>query len=373
MTKDNEVDELLKHLHDLNLNKEEIQRLATVLKDDEFKKMFTNYVEEISDPENKDAMERHINQCEKNQKHGNKNFSLEDKDLLLPYSDFCIKTYDTKSAQKVFINICYCEKIGDCKPFDDPIRNGTEWTIPYSLGGPAKEKDKAKHECLVYDYIVGMETHKNAKDSKKFKHFLISTAIEAIEKLKGIQLDRKYSLPLIKYKGKNGSKEPRIFTVSKEDSSKNKNKKHSSANSCTKTNEKKLEEKIVVQQPSEDHLCTSNVQKDIAWEKEIEPPYEIFYRNTADYTNCWNDYQLHASKITPEAIVLRINLVDVTNLNDILLDVEEKQVIMRVPEKYRLKVDLKYNVNKLQSHAQWKKHIHQLIITLPLELTNITS
>jgi len=377
MTKDNEVTEMLHHLSSLNLNKEEIQRLATVLKDDEFKKIFNDYIQEISDPENKEAMERHINMCEKNPKHGSENFSLANKELLLPYADFCIKTYDTKTTQKVFINICYCEKIGNCEPFANPIRHGTEWKIPYSLGGPAKEKDKAQKKCLVYDYIVGMETHKNAKDDKKFKQFLISTAIEAIEKMKDVQLDRKFSLPLIKYKGKNGSKEPRIFTINKEVSSKDL-QNSSNANNRTNKDVKKVEKKVVVPPPIDDQLCTLDVEKDkesscsAVWETEIEPPYEVLYSNAMDYTTCWNDSQLHKSKITPEAIVLRINMVDIINSHDILLDVEEKQIMMRAPGKYRLKVDLKYRVNKLQSHAQWKKNVHQLVITLPVESTITT-
>jgi len=378
MTKDNEVNEMLHHLHSLNLNKGEIQRLATVLKDGEFKKMFSEYMQEISDPKNKEAMERHINMCEKNPKQGNEKFSLANKELLLPYADFCLKTYDTKTTQKVFINICYCEKIENCEPFVDPMRHGTEWKIPYSLGGPAKEKDKRNKECLVYDYIVGLETHKNAKDDKKFKQFLISTAIEAIEKLKDVQLDRKFSLPLIKYKGKNGSKEPRIFTVSKEVSSKDSPNSSNAASNHTDKNEKKVQKKVVVQPPTIDQLCTLDVEKDMEsscnaiWETEIEPPYEVLYSNTMDYTNCWNDSQLHSSKITPEAILLRIYMADIINLHDILLDVEEKQVIMRAPGKYRLKVDLKYNVNKLRSHAQWKKNVHQLVIILPLEFANTT-
>lgn len=103
------------------------------------------------------------------------------------------------------------------------------------------------------------------------------------------------------------------------------------------------------------------------WKDEIEPPYEVLYSNMVDYQNCWNDSQLLLNNTTPKAIVLRIKLADIISTCDILLDVEEKHIIMRVPGKYRLKVNLKYNVNKLQGHAKWEKHSHQLIVTLPIE------
>lgn len=44
-------------------------------------------------------------------------------------------------------------------------------------------------ECEVHDFIVGTETHQRAKDDKRFKQFLVQTAIEAIEKQRGLQLD----------------------------------------------------------------------------------------------------------------------------------------------------------------------------------------
>jgi hypothetical protein len=57
-------------------------------------------------------------------------------------------------------------------------------------------------ECEVHDFIVGTETHQRAKDDKRFKQFLVQTAIEAIEKQRGLQLDPSMHLLLFttKYK-----------------------------------------------------------------------------------------------------------------------------------------------------------------------------
>ncbi|KAG0586116.1 hypothetical protein KC19_2G065500 [Ceratodon purpureus] len=344
--------ELLDHLKELDLTKEEMSRFSKCFKEPEFKEMFMNYVKEISDSNNKEAMENHLKQCEQNAQNPGKS-PMEGKDLLLPYTDFCIKTHDLKEKKKVFINFCYCDKVVDCKSCEDPKRNGTEWEIPYSLGGPSEEKDKAGKECIVYDFIVGAKTHENANDSKPFKKFLILTAIEAIEKQKDVQLEKNYSLPLMKYKGKNGSKEARIFTIKKVSSSKNSQDNNDSKKIIKNTSKiekdrvtKKDDKNNDVKREIVEQSCTSNVEKnnnfnEEEWEKEITPEFEVFYRNTVDYSKYWADPKVKDKNTLPETLVLSISLPNV--------------------------IHLKYNVDKLRSQAQWKKETHKLVITLPIE------
>ena len=42
----------------------------------------------------------------------------------------------------------------------------------------------------MHDFIVGTEAHENAATDKRFKQFLILTALEAIEKQRNVELDR---------------------------------------------------------------------------------------------------------------------------------------------------------------------------------------
>ena len=48
----------------------------------------------------------------------------------------------------------------------------------------------AGKECEVHDFIVGTEAHENVATDKRFKQFLILTALEAIEKQRNVELDR---------------------------------------------------------------------------------------------------------------------------------------------------------------------------------------
>jgi hypothetical protein len=47
------------------------------------------------------VLEEQIKRCENRGKSGQKEFSMEGKELLIPYSDFCIKTRNIKTSQKV--------------------------------------------------------------------------------------------------------------------------------------------------------------------------------------------------------------------------------------------------------------------------------
>lgn len=374
-------------------------QFATAMKDPKFKELFMDYIKEISNCDEKEAMERHIKQCERGQNSPNGGFCMEGKILLLPLKDFCVKTHNLKTKQKVFINICYCEKIKNSKAYDDSIQKGTHWEIPYSLGGPSLDIDKVGKECIVFDFIVGVKTHENAKDHKPFKQFLILTAIEAIEKQKSIELSKDFALPLMSYKGKNGAKEPRVFTIPKEPKNTGSNAQGKADDDASLTPQMALETKDGKnpKRPSPIELgCDGNVRRRAdkggalpscghaagetgsamesralaEWRSETEPMFEVLHRSTVDYSHYWEDTKLNNENSSPTWIVLRVHLKDVTSVHDVQLDLEKDQVFLRVPGKYRLKVDLKYKVDNFQSNAKWDKKKQQLLVTLPIKVDN---
>lgn len=49
---------------DLDITKDEVDRIGKALKDEKFRKMFVEYAEEISDPKNREVYEKEIAQME---------------------------------------------------------------------------------------------------------------------------------------------------------------------------------------------------------------------------------------------------------------------------------------------------------------------
>ena len=126
---------------------------------------------------------------------------------ITPDPGFVLKTKNVKSGNKVFINICVSKHLANLSRKTQLMEDGTEQegvNIPMSVGPPKPDKDKSGKSCLVFDMIVNPEVVKDSKEDKTggFRHFLCEIAIQRIENKYKTELDRRYKLPKMKYKGK---------------------------------------------------------------------------------------------------------------------------------------------------------------------------
>ena len=126
---------------------------------------------------------------------------------IIPDPGFVVKTKNLKSGNKVFINICVSQHLANLSKKTQLMDDGTEQegiNIPMSVGPPRPDKDKSGNSCLVFDMIVNPEVVKDSKEDKTggFRHFLCEIAIQRIENKYKTQLERRYKLPKLKYKGK---------------------------------------------------------------------------------------------------------------------------------------------------------------------------
>jgi len=90
-------------LEDLNLSKDEIRRLGEAFQKDEFRKLFAEYAEEISNPENRAKYEADIREME-----GERGVDIK---FVNPEPGYVIKT-TVDGQTKAFINVCKNENIG---------------------------------------------------------------------------------------------------------------------------------------------------------------------------------------------------------------------------------------------------------------------
>ena len=87
-----------KKLEDLNLTSDELSRLNKAFKDEKFCKMFAEYAEEISDPENRRRYEEEIALLERDRGM--------DVKFIQPEPGYVLKTATIPGNVKAFINIC---------------------------------------------------------------------------------------------------------------------------------------------------------------------------------------------------------------------------------------------------------------------------
>nr|VZI39188.1 unnamed protein product [Spirometra erinaceieuropaei] len=186
-------------LRDLKLTRGEVDRLQKAFKDPEFCKLFAEYAEEISNPDNRRRYEEEIKLAEQGRGM--------DVEFVHPTPCYVLKTRHWPSVtgppkvkqhfedapplangQKVFINICSSDKIGKpefvtgAQTGGDGPNKGVHWSIPHSFSPPIEDLDKGKKRCLVCDVVFHPETIKISSNSPTMRRLLEATAIEGVHR-----------------------------------------------------------------------------------------------------------------------------------------------------------------------------------------------
>ena len=211
-----------------NMSEEEVRRLHDCWEKPEFKAMFQEYADEVSDPKNKAEQEAYLSQCEAEQRAeerakqgflgGRSSASFDSLDaavpgrpdgpdgskLLKPNKGFVIKTWKREPGKKdfdrergkLFINVCSHDEI-DAPTSQDVTapdgRQGQTWSMPHLCSPAAKEeKDKAGHVCAVIDIVFNtlvLSRIEDARMGERWKEMVCKTALEMVAKLHELDLD----------------------------------------------------------------------------------------------------------------------------------------------------------------------------------------
>ncbi|XP_067012412.2 protein kintoun [Anabrus simplex] len=341
-------------MEDIDITREEAQRLGEALKTEEFQKLLKEYYDEVNDPENKKKYQEEVTQFEKERGY--------DITFINPEPGYVIKT-SVDGEKKAFINICICDKIG--KPASTAgNRSGTDgrnWSIPYSLVKPREDLDKNGKRCFVYDVVFHPETHRLAASNPQFKNAVNLTALDAIENNLGVKLDRKnLKFPKLGYKGA-----PLPSMIRKK-----------SEKPPPKTDDgfdinafaPPINNTWYKQNTNENYSVSkeSRSEKDSIY---TVPKYLIKHRSPIDIQNYTNDRFAPATASLPKELVIEIHLPLLNSTESVVLDVMEKSVslLCEKPAKYKLDLVLPYTVNEDAGNARFDKSTRKLILTLPLK------
>lgn len=102
-------------------------RWTKAFKDPEFKELFNDYLEEISDPDARAETDAYLAQIERESKTGEIYGS--DVELVVPEVAWCIEAREKSSKNGCYINVCTSPKV-------PPAKAGPKgaWEIPLNLG-----------------------------------------------------------------------------------------------------------------------------------------------------------------------------------------------------------------------------------------------
>lgn len=183
-------------LKDLNLSNDELKRFSDAFQNEEFRKLFLEYAEEINDPTNRQLYEEEIRAAE--EQRGS------DVTFVHPKPGHVLKTI-LNGQTKCFINIAtneHVEKPSYTKNNGTNGKQGANWSLPHCLAGPHEDLDHDSKVCTVYDVIYSPDTYRMAETNAKFMQMIEDSALESVENNYHCQLDRNNVKRLkMKFKG----------------------------------------------------------------------------------------------------------------------------------------------------------------------------
>ncbi|XP_066197690.1 protein kintoun isoform X1 [Saccopteryx leptura] len=182
-------------VEDLDLSREEVQRLTSAFQNPEFRRMFSEYAEELTDPENRRRYEAEITALERE-----RGVQVQ---FVHPEPGHVLRT-SLDGARHCFVNVCSNALVGSPtnRPRSESAAAGSQWSLPYSLAPGREYAGGCSTRYTVYDVVFHPDALALARRHKRFRQMLDTTALEAVEKQFGVKLDHRNAKTLkIKYKG----------------------------------------------------------------------------------------------------------------------------------------------------------------------------
>lgn len=182
-------------IEDLDLSGEEVQRLTSAFQDPEFRRMFSQYAEELTDPENRRRYEAEITALERER-------GVEVR-FVHPEPGYVLRT-SLDGARRCFVNVCSNALVSapTSRPGPENAAAGSQWSLPYSLAPGREYAGRRSTRYTVYDVVFHPGALALARCHERFRQMLDATALEAVEKQFGVNLDHRNAKMLkIKYKG----------------------------------------------------------------------------------------------------------------------------------------------------------------------------
>lgn len=328
---------------EITITKGEFERIEEAFKNDEFKKLFFNYCEEIQDPENRKIYEQEIIQLE-----AERGVTVR---FISPEPGFVL-TSSVDGDTKCFINIAQCDKVE--KPSNQVKDGGLVWSVPYAQAPPRHDYDNNK-KCMVYDVIFHSDALHLAERNEAIRKHVIGVALDAIEREFKVKLDRT-NVKRSKLKFKGNCHPTVIRTLSK--------------NGMPDGGDSPLDS-YLPPLPTDGKTKVKHVVSQVAPPRaEFQTPkYVMKHRHGVDFTEM--TYQLDAKlNVTiPKELCVEIELPLLKSTDQCTLDVTEKRLLLTSskPAKYRLDVDLPYPVDDKRGSAKFDVESRKLKVVLPVK------
>ena len=407
---------------ELKLSHEEAEKFQKAFGDEQFRKIFAEYVSEISDPNHRAEQDEYIRQLEV------QNEVPEGKNIIRPKPAFAIKfkmmkKFNTPSSKsnmenptrkqtinnsmektptKLFANVVYSDEIkkpdfnskSQATLQKNQSKRGKEWTVPYSIGPMRMEADKRKKNIPTFDCCFHPHALLLARKNNKFLDLIVNTVREGItmfyrkKQFEDVVIDDEYHI----IKGanyKNGN--PPVMVVctaglihpgsKTKNAYKGKSKRQMQGTDLhfgtglklgfLNRKNTKISPHVNLMEKSErnsnESVQDSHKQRRIEC---ITPDFTLLDQGKFDFADHTLD-RTQCMSCQPSNLVCRVSLPKISSVSQVQLDVAENKVILKTtetaPQRYFLDIKLPYLIDPALGNAKFDKSKKLLLVTLPLQ------
>ncbi|XP_062506599.1 protein kintoun-like [Corticium candelabrum] len=379
-----------------DISPEEFKLLENAMKNEQFKKMFVEYANELANPENRKLYEEEIARME-----ADKGKRVQ---VVIPKPSFVAKTAYVDGGKKVFINMCESDKVGksEFRNAEYHEKQGQHWQIPFSFTFAREDLDSSGKRVDVFEAIFHPDTCEHGLRDIRFRKLMLDSAMSGIEKKNKVQFDRKrIRFPKMKFKGtpkplviRKETTEGQDVETSHQDKAQPKHDEQSMKEQALDENDKQ-QAKGKARDKQDTQLAKGTVQSecdalqqvrgerldesDSQSTKEIDkcnedlctndvvmevPHYTVVHRGFVDF----QDYTLArdaAPAKRPRELVVSVELPRCKSASSVSLDVFEKKIILESKkQRYGLDLSLPYPIDDSKGEAKFDKSKRRLTITL---------
>uniref|UniRef100_A0A8C5LBY4 Protein kintoun n=1 Tax=Jaculus jaculus TaxID=51337 RepID=A0A8C5LBY4_JACJA len=344
-------------LEDLDLSGEEVERLTSAFQDPEFRRMFSEYAEELTDPENRRRYEEEITALERER-------GVEVR-FVHPEPGHVLRT-SLDGVGRCYVNVCSNPLVGapSSRPGSErgAAAAGSHWSLPYSLAPGRPYAGRRGGRYTVYDVVFHPDALALARRHPRFRHMLDTTALEAVEQQFGVRLDRRNAKTLkMKYKG---TPEAAVLRTPLSEDAQARPEEEPESPLPDLPYPYRFPARAPPPPPPPEPAPPAAPQRPAP----TEPRYRVVQRHHVDLQDyrCSRD---SAPSPVPRELVVTIELPLLRSAQEAALEVTGKLLCLdSTKPDYRLRLPLPYPVDDSRGKAQFNKARRQLQVTLPVAL-----
>ncbi|KAJ3346814.1 Protein kintoun [Entophlyctis luteolus] len=342
---------------------EEVDKIATAMKDAKFRELLSDYVKEISDPNNRELYESEISALEADR--GNDIRWVKPTPGRVIKTEFAAKPNSRKAGKKsagssdvipdgitkVFINLCTCAEIEEARAGEvDEARSGRSWSIPYSLTPGRVDMDKGtKNVKMAYKGEIKSTVIRTKTD--KLTRSSTTTSLDFVENLYSQQQQHQKS---------SGSAQPCVPQPAEP--------AHPHASKTVISGNRNSSAPPLIQELPPHYSSKETVCLHTAQVPEV-PEYTLTHRTSPTYQSYLSTRtRTHAHPSRPHALVLRVRLPRCSTAADVCATVCNDGLVCRVvagPSLYAVDVPLPFTVVEADAQARFFAAKRVLEVVLP--------